>query len=421
MKAASRMKTLSLALAATLAFAQTGWAFCGFYVATGSEPLTNRASRVVLAHTGDSTQVTMASDVGGDPKQFALVIPVPTVIRRDQVRIVHPATVAHLADYTKPRLVEYPDPDPCMTVRNIPFPMMAMAPSAAPIARSTVHIEAQFSVEEYDIVVLSATDDGDLLRYLNRNGYKVPAAARGTVGSYLKQGMHFFLAKVNLARMKDNGSGFLRPIQVEYRSPKFMLPIRLGTVNATGPQDMILLALTRRGRVETTNYRTIRMPTGKDVPSFVRDQFGEFYDALFDRQVEAADRSAVFLEYAWNMNACDPCSAPPMANEELRELGAAWVPSSGYQQPAFVTRLHVRYDAAHFPEDLMLQETADQETFQARYVIHNPFTGATDCKAGKTYQAALPARQASEAATLHDLSGWLPELIQARMAQPQKQ
>ena len=74
----------------------------------------------------------------------------------------------------------------------------------------------------------------------------MPNGATATVGSYLRHGMHFFLAKVNMARMKENTPGFLRPIQVTYESPKFMLPIRLGMANADGPQDMIVLALTKR-------------------------------------------------------------------------------------------------------------------------------------------------------------------------------
>ena len=68
-------RALAIALAAVLAFGQTAVAFCGFYVATTDTPLINKASRVVLAHDGDTTLVTMASDVVGDPKQFGLVIP----------------------------------------------------------------------------------------------------------------------------------------------------------------------------------------------------------------------------------------------------------------------------------------------------------------------------------------------------------
>ena len=35
---------------------------------------------------------------------------------------------------------------------------------------------------------------------------------------------------MNLERQSQMGFSFLRPIQIEYQSAKFMLPIRLGTV-----------------------------------------------------------------------------------------------------------------------------------------------------------------------------------------------
>ena len=167
-------RILAAALAGVLAFAQTAAAFCGFYVATTDSPLINRASRVVLAHDGDTTLVTMASDIVGDPKQFGLVIPVPTVIKRDQVKIVRAEIVQHLADYTKPRLVQYYDTDPCHPPPPLPLPAAPMAaamPVMQPGSRSTVVIEEQYSVEEYDIVVLTATKPGDLVEYLNQHGY----------------------------------------------------------------------------------------------------------------------------------------------------------------------------------------------------------------------------------------------------------
>jgi hypothetical protein len=363
----------------------------------------------------------MASDVAGDPKQFGLVIPVPTVIKREQVKIVKAEIVQHLADYTKPRLVQYNDDDPCRPPMPMPVPLPAAVASMAMLKgsmqrNSTVVIEQQYSVEEYDIVVLTATKPSDLVAWLNEHGYHIPPGAEATVGSYLRQGMHFFLAKVDLTKMKDNRTGFLRPIQVTYKSAKFMLPIRLGTVNANGPQDMIVMALTRKGRLETTNYPTVKMPTGDPIPLFVEPRFGEFYDTMFARQV-AAHSGATFLEYAWNMGACDPCSAPPMANAELRALGAAWVPEDGWQQDAFVTRLHVRYDRNSFPEDLALHETGDTESFQARYVMRHPFTGDATCEAASRYKSSLPQRFQQEAQSLQKLTGWEAGMIRTRMSE----
>ena len=81
------------------------------------------------------------------------------------------------------------------------------------------------------------------------------------IGSYLKQNMRFFVARVNLGEQAKLGFSYLRPLQVAYESPKFMLPIRLGMVNANGAQDLFVYALTRNGRIETTNYRTVKLPS----------------------------------------------------------------------------------------------------------------------------------------------------------------
>lgn len=417
----------AVAVAAQLAATSPAVAFCGFYVAQADAKLFNKSSRVVLAWNDGKAAITMASDYEGDPKEFAVVIPVPTFIERRQIGIVEPALIDHLDRFTAPRLVEYHDPDPCQRI----YPMATAAASAAPMAkqepgslstRRKVVVEASYEVGEYDIQILRAEESEGLGQYLTENGYRIPEGADEVLASYIKQKMRFFVAKVSLDRMALDGQKFLRPLQVRYESRKFMLPIRLGTVNADGPQDLVVYALTRRGRVETTNYRTAKMPTDVNLPRFVKDRFGDFYRAAFERQVERTDRSAVFLEYAWNMGWCDPCAADPLSQEDTIKLGAEWL-NGGEARPAgmrggldaFVTRLHVRYDRAHFPEDLQLQETRDTANFQGRYVMRHPWTGAANCDAGDAYWRGLPARFAAEAETLTDLTGWNIDEIRQRM------
>src|SRR6201747_2991217 len=117
-----------------------------------------------------------------------------------------------------------------------------------------VTIEASYDVGEYDVLILSANESDGLVNWLTDNQYRIPEGAQDVLGSYIKQKMRFFVAKVNLDRMKGLGNGYLRPLQVRYRSAKFMLPLRLGTVNSRGPQDLIVYALTKNGRIESTNY-----------------------------------------------------------------------------------------------------------------------------------------------------------------------
>ena len=81
----------------------------------------------------------------------------------------------------------------------------------------------------------------------------------------------------------------------------------------------------------------------------------------------------------------------------------------------FVTRLHVSYDAASFPEDLMFKETGDRSNFQGRYVMRHPYAGDADCDAADAYRATLPDRFEKEAQTLANLTGWNIETIRKKM------
>ena len=420
------------------AFAEPLGAFCGFYVARADTTIFNQASQVILVRDGDRTVLTMANDFKGDPKEFAVVIPVPTFITRDQIHIAEKALVDHVDAYTAPRLVEYFDEDPCRVYKM--SENMAM-PSAAGLAVDAVKerakalgvtIEAQYTVGEYDIVILSAAQSSGLETWLTANGYRMPTGAGPVLGSYIKQNMRFFVAKVNVKEQSRLGYAFLRPLQVAYESPKFMLPIRLGTVNSSGTQELFIFALTRSGRVETTNYRTVKLPSGMELPASTKERFAPFYRAMFDHMVRLEDMRAVFLEYAWDMGWCDPCAADPLSDDELRTLGVFWLdpgsarfsrpPNVGpaYARPAgprdvFVTRLHLRYDGAHFPEDLVFQQTADRSNFQARYVLCHPWTGGQSCGASTEYRRTLAERRSREAAQLASLTGWSLADIRKKM------
>lgn len=410
---------LTAVLLSTGLSAQLVHSFCGFYVAKADAKLFNQASQVVLVRFEDKTVMTMANDFKGDLTEFAVVIPVPTFINQDQIHIGDKKIIDHLDAYTAPRLVEYFDENPCYQLRYKSAPAMVMEDAVPPsVSRSNkslgVTVEAQYTVGEYDIVILSANQSDGLEIWLRQNGYRIPTGAAKVLGSYIKQQNRFFVAKVNLEEQSKLGFSYLRPISVAYQSPKFMLPIRLGTVNAQGAQELFIYALTKKGRVETTNYRTKKLPTGMDLPVYLKTEFADFYRAMFDQQVKQEQMKTVFLEYAWDMNWCDPCAADPLSNKELRELGVFWLDDKSKQRSrwqsqaknVFVTRLHVRYTADKFPEDLIFQETADRNNFQGRYVLRHPWTGEDNCQAAQEYRKSLIQRQEREAQQLASLTGW---------------
>jgi Na+-translocating ferredoxin:NAD+ oxidoreductase RnfD subunit len=439
----ARTAAVALAVAGALATSITpALAFCGFYVAQADAKLFNKASKVVLAWDAGRASVTMASDYEGDPKEFALVVPVPTVVAEDDIRVVDNHLIDKLDAYSAPRLTEYFDSDPCPDLsRRAVISYAGDAVGApAPMIESLlkagdpgVIIEARYQVGVYDILILSAKESDGLVAWLTTNNYRIPSGAEDVLGSYIKQGMHFFVAKVNLDRQAQAGERFLRPLQVSYESKKFMLPIRLGTVNADGPQDMIMFILSRKGRVETTNYQTTKMASGIDVPLFAKNEFGAVYKAAFDKEVAADGMTKIYEEYAWDMRGfrpCDPCSAAVPDATDLFTLGASWhypeyqhaglaalktARFRSVQNDAYLTRLHVRYSADHFPEDLAFTETSDRTPFQVVYKLKHPWIGESRCRAGDDYLRSLPPRFQQEADNLVQLTGWNSQEVHDKM------
>ena len=137
-------------------------ACCGFYVSKADTKIFNKASKVIIARDGDRTIMTMANDFQGAPKEFAVVIPVPTVLQKEQVHVGDKAVIDHLDAFTAPRRVEYFDENPCeRRVYETAMRAGGALPAPAPMAQAKmsadklgVTIEASYTVGEYDILIL---------------------------------------------------------------------------------------------------------------------------------------------------------------------------------------------------------------------------------------------------------------------------
>ncbi len=201
------MRTHSLLAASTFA-AVLARAFCGFYVGKTDAALFNEASQVAIVRDGDQTVLTMSNDYKGDLTDFALVVPVPTVLGKDQIHVGERAYIERLDAYSGPRLVEYYDPDPCAEVayeRSLGTLFgrarkMAAPASPAPARSLGVTVEAKYTIGEYDILILSAKESDGLETWLRQSGYKIPAKSAAALAPYIRQDMKFFVAKVNLKR-----------------------------------------------------------------------------------------------------------------------------------------------------------------------------------------------------------------------------
>jgi hypothetical protein len=428
---------LLAALALVVAAPASAHAFCGFYVSPGDAPLLADATQVVLMRKGTRTVLSMQNNYKGPPSDFAMVIPVPVVLHESDVKTLGKDVFDRVEKMGAPRLVEYWEQDPCQEdeedeekseAASMPRKKMAARPSSS-AADLGVTVEATFAVGEYKIVILSAKDSTGLDTYLRQEKYNIPAGAEPLLRPYVEGGMKFFVAKVDIAKVRFSADGRadLSPLRFHYDTDQFVLPIRLGLANSSGTQDLIVNILAPSQRYEVANYANVTIPTNLDVKDSVRDSFGAFYAALFDRTL-AKNPGSVVTEYAWQATTCDPCPGPALNGNDFTLLGAdvldgnsAQLATDAAPMPApppgrpmkrrmpprwgsdfVLTRLHARY-GKDLEDDLVfkaappivggrefvvdpathkLEEGArpDQiNNFQGRYAIRHAWTGAIAC------------------------------------------
>jgi MYXO-CTERM domain-containing protein len=406
----------SVILLGVLGLAARADAFCGFYVGGAGAQMFNNATEVVLMRHGTTTVLSMQNNYQGPPENFAMVVPVPVVVKESQVKTL-PREIFQKVDVLgAPRLVEYWEQDPCyvpppeepaeemVTVTGALREEDDDGDSEKDAKEYHVKVEAKFSVGEYDIEVLSAEQSTGLDRWLKDHKYTIPANAEPLLRPYVEQGTKWFVAKVDPTKVHfENGMATLSPLRFYYDSPEFTLPIRLGLANSAGTQDLIVNILAPNDvRYETANYPNVTIPTNLLVNDAVRTRFGEFYAALFDHTLETVPH-AVVTEYSWSAGNCDPCPGPTLDGDDLATLGADVISSQYKNVNAYnftLTRLHARYgkdlgndlvfravdpivggrgipDAAGAVPTSVTHDSTNN--FQGRYIILHPWTGAITC------------------------------------------
>jgi len=427
-------------------------AFCGFYVANGDAKLYNNATVVVLMRDGTRTVLSMQNNYQGPPQDFAMVVPVPVILKEKDVKTLPREIFERVDRLAAPRLVEYWEQNPCRGEirykRTMPLAgdKESGARRRALDQEHSVKVEAEFAVGEYKVQILRAQEATGLEAWLRANKYAIPEGAADVLRPYVQGGMRFFVAKVDVKKVKfdDGGQAMLSPLRFHYDSETFNLPVRLGLLNSAGAQDLIVHILAR-SRYEVANYPNVTIPTNIDVKERVRGAFGQFYVSLFDTTLGQNPR-AVITEYAWQASSCDPCPGEPLDVADILTLGAdtlslndptAWDRDIGYRwtlPSLFVlTRLHARYGKDSLGEDLVFREASpigggregqdqgaapdSENAFQARYAIRHAWDGEIACakpvrgRWGGRVQGAKPPIKAAQELAFVDRTWALGESV----------
>ena len=368
--------------------------------------LLNKATVVVMLRDGTHTVLSFQNDYFGPAEDFALIVPVPVVLGDDDVTTLDAGLFDRVQAVAAPHMVELYEQPPCPSRRRPRSSggmlMDALGGSGAASRgggappRPAVVVEAQFQEGEYDITILGASDSTALESWLGNHGYHLPQGASRVFRPYVEQGMKFFVARVDVGRLRQvaarrrqqlarsrrwmqrslgqliegpsvpdasdpNLGRFLSPLRIHYESEEFALPVRLGLLNSSGEQDLVVHVLSPEGRYELANYGNRTVPTNVRVNGRAAQNFGRFYDSFFGALSGRAPRR-VWTEYAGPITpvqanpGCVGCGRLGLAQPDLEALGESLVPHEGTRLSQYtLTRLHYRYGRRGLPNDLVFR------------------------------------------------------------------
>jgi len=275
-------------------------------------------------------------------------------------------------------------------------------------------VEAAFTGGEYTVTALPDSELRTLQQWLLEHGYRLPARLP-RLASYVEGGWRLLIFQVDAAKVTADEQGVVRlsPVRYHYDAETPELPLGSGTLEPGERREHEIYVLGRR-RYEAANYPNVTVPTNLDVAEAVSRQLGAFYRALLAR-TWARSPGAVITELAWvGSQDCEPC--PPVASlsrRDLLTLGGDVVPGL-YPDSTVLTRLRL-WQRAGSPDRRLRparpiaggrecgregqleggKAGSSYNSFQARYAIRRPWTGAIACRAplrGQWQQRFEPIR-----------------------------
>lgn len=172
------------------------------------------SQKAAIFYRGGWEQLVISPSYQGPPGGFAWVVPVP---KRPHVKILQGALFHELAEIVEPF------PPPMLLSSHIPE---ALEPQKG------VRVLERETVGAYDVSVLSATDGGALARWLKRNGYFLPPAAKIPLAAYVREKWTFVACRIKVAQNAHGlQSGTLAPLSLTFPTQKIIYPMRLSSVN----------------------------------------------------------------------------------------------------------------------------------------------------------------------------------------------
>ena len=308
-------------------------AFCGFYVAGSDAKLFNNATQVVLMRKGNRTVLSMQNNYQGPPESFAMVVPVPVVLQKEDVKTLPRDVFEHVDSLRRRGSSSTGSRTPAgraMLRRGTAVHGCrgrAMDGAAAPRKTRGPRRQDRGAVRRRRVRDRDPVGDGlvgprDLAaRRSTTTSRRAPSRRCGRTS---RQDRSSSSPRSTPKKVQRDAQGVvqLSPLRFHYDTDELALPVRLGLLNAGGKQDLIVYIIHPTSRFEVANYTNVIHPDelrrratacARTSPRSTR--------RCSTRPSRRCAQGAVVTEYAWQTTACDPCPTPPLSLDDLVDAG----------------------------------------------------------------------------------------------------
>ncbi|MBN2195470.1 MAG: DUF2330 domain-containing protein [Polyangiaceae bacterium] len=313
---------------ATASLAPQAAAFPGVYLSKDGVKRSIQATHIVMMHRANTSVVTVMPDYIGPSGTFAVVMPVPSDVTFDRIRVVKREYLARIEEMTAPRFHEFYEQDPCdpgpiqqewerdLRVHSTGFlgGNQEFGGGKQVPREFSLNLDTKFkeSESEYRFVWIGtppaeeeekkadgkakakakgkdtkddadAGDDGegerpppetfpDLASFAAAKGYQVPGPIAAALTKYVERGMVLVVAEVDMSKVElvSGERGQLAGIRYWSTQPITTLPTTLGMLSANGKQDDFFYVLHPDRRWEPKNYGYVYPPTNIDTLQVIK-------------------------------------------------------------------------------------------------------------------------------------------------------
>jgi hypothetical protein len=206
-------------LAAPSAFA------CGGFFCDGT-PIDQAAERIVFAQDGEETEMHVQITYAGAAEEFAWIVP---VAQDPELFTSSTQMFLDLATSTQPTFqLNYEEEGKCKEPVRIGFVGADKSVNFMD-SESGVDVIDEERVGPYDTVTLKATDAGELMNWLQDNGYDLADNMESVLAPYVADDSYFVALKL----ASGQSAGDIEPLGLRYVGNTPTIPIQLTSVAAT--------------------------------------------------------------------------------------------------------------------------------------------------------------------------------------------